>query len=156
MKDLLQLLEDDSTLTRAQLAAMTGMTEDEVSAAVARYEKDRIILGYKTIIDWDRTQQEAVTALIEVSVTPQRGEGFDRVAQRIYQYDEVESLYLMSGGAYDMTVTISGRTLKEVAHFVGEKLPISGIANTPMPPTSCDQDQIAFLSKASFFSFFCC
>ena len=115
MKDLLQLLEDDSTLTRAQLAAMTGMTEDEVSAAVARYEKDRIILGYKTIIDWDRTQQESVTALIEVGVTPQRGEGFDRVAQRIYQYDEVESLYLMSGGAYDMIVTISGRTLKEVA-----------------------------------------
>ena len=131
MKNLLQLLEDDSTLTHAQLAAMTGMTEAEVSAAVAQYEKDRIILGYKTIVDWDRTQQESVTALIEVSVTPQRGEGFDRVAQRIYQYDEVESLYLMSGGAYDMTVTISGRTLKEVAQFVGEKLaPIEGVTGT--------------------------
>lgn len=92
MKNLLQLLENDSTLTHAQLAAMTGMTEGEVVAAVAQYEKDRIILGYKTIVDWDRTQQESVTALIEVSVTPQRGEGFDRVAQRIYQYDEVESL----------------------------------------------------------------
>ena len=131
MKDLLQLLEDDSTLTHAQLAAMTGSTEAEVAAAIERYEEDRIILGYKTIVDWDRTQQESVTALIEVSVTPQRGEGFDRIAQRIYQYDEVESLYLMSGGAYDMTVTISGRTLKEVAHFVGEKLaPIEGVTGT--------------------------
>ena len=89
MKDLLQLLEDDSTLTYAQLAAMTGSSEDEVAAAVAQYEKDHVILGYKTIIDWDRTHREAVTAMIEVSVTPQRGEGFDRIAQRIYQYDEV-------------------------------------------------------------------
>ena len=73
MKNLLQLLEDDATLTQAQLAAMTNMTEEQVSAAVAQYEKDHIILGYKTIVDWDRTQQESVTALIEVSVTPQRG-----------------------------------------------------------------------------------
>ena len=131
MKDLLQLLEDDCTLTHAQLAAMTGMGSDEVAAAVAQYEKDRVILGYKTIIDWDRTQREAVTALIEVSFTPQRGEGFDRIAQRIYQYDEVESLYLMSGGSHDLTVIISGRTLKEIAHFVGEKLaPIEGVTGT--------------------------
>ena len=131
MKDLLQLLEDDCTLTHAQLAAKTGMAEDEVAAAVAQYEKDRVILGYKTIIDWDRTHREAVTAMIEVSVTPQRGEGFDRIAQRIYQYDEVESLYLMSGGSHDLTVIISGRTLKEIAHFVGEKLaPIEGVTGT--------------------------
>ena len=131
MKDLLQLLEDDCTLTHAQLAAMTGMAEDEVAAAVAQYEKDRVILGYKTIIDWDRTHREAVTAMISVSVTPQRGEGFDRIAQRIYQYDEVESLYLMSGGSHDLTVIISGRTLKEIAHFVGEKLaPIEGVTGT--------------------------
>ena len=131
MKDLLQLLEDDCTLTHTQLAAMTGMTEDEVAASVAQYEKDRVILGYKTIIDWDRTHREAVTAMISVSVTPQRGEGFDRIAQRIYQYDEVESLYLMSGGAHDLTVIISGRSLKEIAHFVGEKLaPIEGVTGT--------------------------
>ena len=131
MKDLLQLLEDDCTLTHAQLAAMTGMTENEAAAAVAQYEKDHVILGYKTIIDWDRTHREAVTAMIEVSVTPQRGEGFDRIAQRIYQYDEVESLYLMSGGSHDLTVIISGRTLKEIAHFVGEKLaPIEGVTGT--------------------------
>ena len=131
MKDLLQLLEDDCTLTPAQLATMTGMAEDEVAAAVAQYEKDHVILGYKTIIDWDRTNREAVTAMISVSVTPQRGEGFDRIAQRIYQYDEVESLYLMSGGSHDLTVVISGRTLKEIAHFVGEKLaPIEGVTGT--------------------------
>ena len=131
MKDLLQLLEDDCTLTHAQLAAMTGMTEEEAAAAVAQYEKDHVILGYKTIIDWDRTDREAVTAMISVSVTPQRGEGFDRIAQRIYQYDEVESLYLMSGGSHDLTVIISGRTLKEIAHFVGEKLaPIEGVTGT--------------------------
>ena len=131
MKDLLQLLENDSTLTHTQLAAMTSSTVDEVADAIAQYEKDRVILGYKTIVDWDRTQREAVTALIEVSVIPQRGEGFDRIAQRIYQYEEVESHYLMSGGAYDLTVIISGRTLREVAQFVGEKLaPIEGVTGT--------------------------
>ena len=131
MKKLLQLLEDDCTLTHAQLAAMTGLSEAEVAETVKRYEADRVLLGYKAIVDWDRTDRETVTAMIEVSVTPQRGEGFDRIAERIYQYDEVESLYLMSGGAYDLTVVISGRTLKEVAHFVGEKLaPIEGVTGT--------------------------
>ena len=130
MKNLLQLLEDDSTLSHAQLAAMTGVTEDEVAAAVAQYEKDHIILGYKTIVDWDRTQQESVTALIEVKVTPQSIDGFDRIAERIYQYDEVESMYLMSG-AFDLAVVISGRTLREVAQFVGERLaPLEGVTGT--------------------------
>ena len=117
MKKLLQLLEDDCTLTRAQLASMTGMSEEEVAAAIRKYEEDKVILGYKAIVDWDRTDREAVTALIEVKVTPQRGEGFDRVAERIYQYEEVESVYLMSG-AFDLTVIISGRSLKEVAHVI--------------------------------------
>ena len=118
---LLQLLESDCTLTPDQLAAMTGMTVEEVKAEVKKYQDEKIILGYRAVVDWDRTARESVTALIEVKVTPQRGEGFDRVAQRIYQYDEVESVYLMSG-AFDLTVIISGRTLKEVAQFVGEKL----------------------------------
>lgn len=131
MLKLLQRLEEDCTLSNAQLAALVNCSEDEVAAVRRELEEQRIILGYKAIVDWDRTQREAVTALIEVKVTPQRGEGFDRVAQRIYQYDEVESLYLMSGGAYDMIVTISGRTLKEVARFVGEKLaPIEGVTGT--------------------------
>lgn len=121
MAKLLQLLESDCTLTPDQLASMTGMTVEEVKAAIKQYEDEKIVLGYQAVVDWDRTQRENVTALIEVKVTPQRGEGFDRVAERIYQYDEVESVYLMSG-AFDLTVIISGRTLKEVAHFVGEKL----------------------------------
>ncbi len=121
MSKLLRLLEADCTLTHEQLASMAGMTVDEVRKEIKQYEDDKVILGYKAIVDWDRTQRESVTALIEVKVTPQRGEGFDRVAERIYQYDEVESVYLMSG-AYDLTVIISGRTLKEVAQFVGERL----------------------------------
>ena len=112
MAKLLQLLEQDCTLTPEQLASMTDMTVEEVKAAIKRYEEDKVILGYQAIVDWDRTQRE---------VTPQRGDGFDRVAERIYQYDEVESVYLMSG-AFDLTVIISGRTLKEVAQFVGERL----------------------------------
>ena len=130
MKKLLQLLEDDCTLTHAQLASMTGMTEAEVAAAIAECEQNRLILGYKAIVDWYRTDREDVTALIEVNVTPQRGEGFDRVAERIYQYDEVESVYLMSG-SFDLTVIISGRSLKEVALFVGEKLaPMEEVTGT--------------------------
>lgn len=130
MKKLLQLLEDDCTLTHAQLASMSGLTEAEVAAAIKKYEEERVILGYTAIVDWDRTDRECVTALIEVNVTPQRGEGFDRVAQRIYQYDEVESVYLMSG-SFDLTVIISGRSLKEVALFVGEKLaPLEDVTGT--------------------------
>ena len=121
MTKLLQLLEDDCTLTPDQLASMADMPVEEVKAAIRKYEDEKVILGYKAIVDWDRTEREAVTALIEVKVTPQRGEGFDRVAERIYQYDEVESVYLMSG-AFDLTVIISGRTLKEVAQFVGQRL----------------------------------
>ena len=121
MEKLLEMLEQDCTLTPEQLAASLGKKVEDVKSAIAAYEKDRTILGYKAIVDWDRTHLESVTALIEVMMTPQRGEGFDRVAERIYQYDEVESVYLMSG-AFDLTVIISGRSLKEVAHFVGDKL----------------------------------
>ena len=130
MTKLLQLLEDDCTLTPDQLASMADMPVEEVKAAIRKYEDEKVILGYKAIVDWDRTEREAVTALIEVKVTPQRGEGFDRVAERIYQYDEVESVYLMSG-AFDLTVIISGRTLREVAQFVGERLAtIEGVTGT--------------------------
>lgn len=129
-KRLLQLLEDDCSLTAGQLASLANMTEEEVKAEIRRCEEEKIVLGYKGIIDWDRTDREAVTALIEVKVTPQRGEGFDRVAERIYQYDEVESVYLMSG-AYDLCVIISGRSLKEVAQFVGERLsPLEDVTGT--------------------------
>lgn len=130
MKKLLQLLEEDCTFTTAQLAALANMTEADVVAAKKQLEDDKTIQGYKAIIDWDKTENENVTALIEVKVTPQRGDGFDRIAERIYQYDEVESVYLMSG-AFDITVIISGRSLKEVALFVSEKLSvIDGVTGT--------------------------
>ena len=99
MAKLLRLLEQDCTLTHEQLASMTDMTVADVEAAIQRYEADKTILGYQAIVDWDRTDREAVTALIEVKVTPQR-----------------------MSGAFDLTVIISGRTLKEVAQFVGERL----------------------------------
>ena len=123
MDRILQLLEKVSKLTPQQIAGMLGLSLDEVEAAVKKYEDDKIILGYKTMIDWEKTDREIVTALIEVKVTPQRGEGFDRVAARIYQYPEVDSVYLMSGG-FDLTVIIEGRTMKEVAMFVAQKLAV--------------------------------
>lgn len=130
MNTLLELLEQDCTQSNAQLAAQAGMTEAEVAAERARLEEDGTILGYQAIIDWDRVKRENVTALIEVKVVPQSIDGFDRIAERIYQYDEVESMYLMSG-AFDLAVIISGRTLREVAQFVGERLStIEGVTGT--------------------------
>lgn len=130
MSKILELLEKDCTLTPAQLAAQAGLDEAQVKAEIARLERDGVILGYQAVVDWDRTRREAVTALIEVKVTPQSINGFDRIAQRIYQYEEVESMYLMSG-SYDLTVIISGRTLREVARFVAERLaPIEGVTGT--------------------------
>ena len=127
---LLHLLENDCTMTHPQLAALTGLSEEEVAAEIARLEREQVILGYKAIVDWDRTREESVTALIEVRVTPQRGEGFDRVAERIYQYDEVEAVYLMSG-AFDLTVILAGKSLKEVAQFVAQKLaPLDDVTGT--------------------------
>lgn len=130
MHTLLELLEQDCTQPTAQLAAQAGMTEAEVEKERARLEEDGAILGYQAIIDWDRVKRENVTALIEVKVVPQSIDGFDRIAERIYQYEEVESMYLMSG-SFDLTVIISGRTLREVAQFVGERLAtIEGVTGT--------------------------
>ncbi len=129
-KKLLELLEKDCSLTAEQLAAAADMPVDEVRTAIRKLEKENVILGYKAIIDWDRVREEYVTAMIQVTVVPQTLDGFDRIAERIYQYDEVESLYLMSG-SFDMTVIISGRTLREVSRFVGECLaPINGVTGT--------------------------
>ena len=127
---LLRLLENDCTMTRAQLAASCGISEQEVADQIAAMEKERYILGYKALVDWEKTADETVTALIEVHVVPQSEQGYDRIAERIYQYDEVESMYLMSG-AFDLTVIISGRTLREVALFVSERLStIQGVTGT--------------------------
>ena len=121
MDNLLRRLEGDCTLSKKQLAVMVGTSVERVEETIRDYEKNGIILGYKAVIDWDATDREDVTALIEVKVEPQRDNGFDRVAERIYQYEEVESCYLMSGD-FDMTVIISGRSLQEVARFVSQKL----------------------------------
>ena len=121
MKKLLQLLEDDCTLTHAQLASLANMPEADVAAAIKKYEEDKVILGYKAIVDWDKTDRDYVNARIELKVTPQKGMGFEEIAGIIARFDEVESVYLMSG-AFDLTVIISGRTLREVAEFVGQRL----------------------------------
>lgn len=130
MKKLLQILENDCTMSTEELAALADMSEDDVKKAIEKYKKDGILLGTKAIINWDLSEFEYVTALIEVNVVPQKGDGFDKIAEHIYQFDEVESVYLMSGG-YDFCVIISGRSLKEVALFVARKLStIDGVSGT--------------------------
>ena len=127
---LLTALESDCTLSHAQLAAICDASEEDVARRVKSLQEEGVILGYKAVVDWEKTAVEAVEALIEVKVTPQRDQGFDRIAQRIYQYEEVESCYLMSGG-YDLTVILTGKTLREVALFVSQKLStIEGVTST--------------------------
>ena len=121
MDAILKVLEDNANLTPEQLATLCQKDVGDVKKYIAEQEKAGIILGYKTMIDWDKTDREYVSALIEVKITPQRDRGFDRVAERIYNYPEVQSLYLMSGG-YDLNVVVKGRTLKDVAQFVAREL----------------------------------
>ena len=118
---ILRLLEQDSSYTHDQLATMLDISVEEVKAEIAALFDKGILLKYTALINWEKTDREFVTANIDLRVTPQRGEGFDKVAERIYQYPEVKSVYLMSGG-YDLGVTIEGRTMKEVALFDAEKL----------------------------------
>lgn len=127
---ILKLLQQQGMLSNAQLAAMMGATEAEVAAAMAALQADGTLLKFTALIDWDKTNREMVSAHIELRVTPQRGEGFDKVAERIYQYPEVREVSLMSGG-YDLSVLIEGRTMKEVALFVAEKLaPMESVIST--------------------------
>lgn len=121
MKRILELLESDSRLTPEQMALMCDKEVGDIRLFIEENEKKGVILGYQTIIDWDKTDRECVNALIELKITPQRDRGFDRVAERIYNYPEVQSLYLMSGG-YDLAVILEGRTMKEIAYFVARKL----------------------------------
>ena len=122
-KAILQALEDHANLTPAQLAAMCGKETGDVKKLIETYEENGVILGYKTIIDWDKTDREYVSALIEVKITPQRDRGFDEIAGRVCLFPEVQSAWLMSGG-FDLCVLVSGRTMREVALFVAEKLSI--------------------------------
>lgn len=127
---LLKLLENDATLTPEQLSVMLKKEVGDIKKMILDYEKNGVILGYKTLIDWDKTSREYVTAIIEVKTTPMAERGFDRIAEKIYNYPEVESLYLVSGG-FDYAIIIEGKTLREVALFVAEKLsPIEHITST--------------------------
>ncbi len=130
MDNILQLLEENGRLTAEQLAVMCGRELDEVKAVIKHYEETGVILGYTAQIDWDKTEREYVSAIIELKVAPQRDRGFDRVAEKIYNYPEVKSVCLMSGG-FDLLLTLEGKTLKEVAYFVANKLsPLEDVVST--------------------------
>ena len=127
---LLDILRDDCRISLEKMAVMTGTSIEEVADAVEDLEKRKIILRYAPMINWDRTDRERVEAMIEVRVTPQRDIGFDAIARRIYRFDEVKSVYLMSG-SYDLLVLVEARTLKELASFVAAKLsPLETVTGT--------------------------
>ena len=130
MDAILRMLENDAKLTAEQIAGCLGLAKEDVESAIRKYEDEGIILKYTALVDREKIDGEAVKALIELKLTPQGGDGYDRVAKRIYQYDEVESLYLMTG-TYDLLVTLSARTMKEAAHFVYKHLAtIEGVSAT--------------------------
>lgn len=118
---ILNIIEKNSRIEIADLAAMLGISEIDAANELKAMEEEGIICGYHTLIDWEKTSIDMVNALIEVKVTPQRGQGFDSIAEKIYQYPEVNSVYLISGG-YDLLVTLEGKSLKEVSLFVSDKL----------------------------------
>lgn len=127
---ILKYIEKNSRVDLGELAVLLGTDEVTVANEIAQMEKEKIICGYHTLIDWDKVGMEKVTALIEVKVAPQRNQGFDRIAERIYNYPEVTAVYLISGG-YDLLVTLDGKTLKEVSQFVSEKLsPVEAVIST--------------------------
>ena len=119
--ELLSIIEKNSRIDIKELAARLGVEEVEIAEELEALERENIICGYHTLVDWEKTSVEKVTALIEVRVTPQRGQGFDRIAERIYNYPEVKSVYLISGG-FDLLVTLEEKSLKEIAAFVSDKL----------------------------------
>ena len=120
-EELLAILEKNSRIDFKELAVLLGISEEKVLEEITELEKTGVICGYHTLINWEKTSIEKVNALIEVKVTPQRGQGFDRIAERIYNYPEVRAVYLISGG-YDLLVTLEEKTLKEIANFVSDKL----------------------------------
>ncbi|MCI8597633.1 MAG: Lrp/AsnC family transcriptional regulator [Lachnospiraceae bacterium] len=127
---ILTFIEKNSRVALKDLAVMLGVDEVTVANEIADMEKEGVICGYHTLIDWEKTGEEKLTALIEVKVTPQRGLGFDKVAERIYNYAEVDSVYLISGG-FDFLVMIEGKTMRDVAQFVSDKLsPLDSVLST--------------------------
>jgi DNA-binding Lrp family transcriptional regulator len=130
MDPLLKLLEEHALRTPGELAKMLNLSADEVQRRIKQYEDEKVILGYKAIINDDKLDSDLVKAVIEVKVQPEREGGFDRVAKRLAKFDEVTSLFLMSGG-YDLLIFVEGRSLREVAQFVAEKLAVlDGVTST--------------------------
>lgn len=127
LKEILKILEDDARTTTKQIATMTGLPSAEVTKQIRQAEKDRTILKYKAIVNWQRVENEQVCALIEVKVIPQREVGFDAIAERIYRFPQADTVYLLSG-TYDLLVLVVGKTMREVADFVSQKLaPLEGV-----------------------------
>ena len=130
MDKLLKLLDTDARMSAEQLAVMLGLSKAEVEERLSTLEKAGVVRGYKALIDWDKTDREYVTAVIDLQIAPSKDRGFDAVAEAIMAFDEVESLKLMSGG-YDLSVTITGRSFREVAMFVAKRLsPLDGVLST--------------------------
>ncbi len=130
LKDILKILENDCRTSPKQLADMTNSTVEEVSRLIKKAEEDHIILKYKSVVNWDKVEDEQVSALIEVKITPQRDVGFGSIAERIYRFPEARSVYLVSG-TYDLSVLVVGKTMHEVADFVAQKLaPLEGVQGT--------------------------
>ncbi len=130
MDKLLRILDTNARLSNEQLAVMLGATAEDIAAAIAQYEADGVIRGYKALIDWDRAGREYVTALIELRVTPKRDLGFEEIAKKVMLFDEVESVFLMSGG-YDLAVLVSGKNFKDIALFVAHRLaPMDSVLST--------------------------
>ena len=130
MDALLKILDTNARLSNAQLASMLGKTEDQVAEQIAELEKKGVIRAYKALVDWDKTDREYVTAIIELRVTPRKDLGFEAIAETVARFEEVESVYLMSGG-YDLAVHVTGRTFQEVAMFVSRRLaPLDSVVST--------------------------
>lgn len=130
LKEILKILEKDARTTAKQIATMTGTPQAEVAKLIKQAEKDGTILKYKTIVNWEKVEDEQVGALIEVKVIPQRDVGFDAIAERIYRFPQARSVYLLSG-TYDLLVLVTGKTMHEVAEFVSQKLAlIEGVQGT--------------------------
>ena len=129
-EQILAIIEKNSRISVKELAVILGAEEIDVANELKALEEEGIICGYHTMIDWEKTDIEKVTALIEVRITPQRGQGFDKLAARIYKYPEVNSVYLISGG-YDLLVSLEGKSLKQVSSFVSDKLStLDGVLST--------------------------
>jgi DNA-binding Lrp family transcriptional regulator len=130
LKQILEILQNDARTSPEQIATMTGLPVTKVVEAISQAEKDRVIIRYKTIVNWLKLGEEQVFALVEVKVTPQRNTGFDSIAKRIYEFPQTRNVYLVSG-TYDIAVLVSGKTMQDVAVFVAEKLaPLDTVMST--------------------------